>query len=188
MSYLFFSLDVVLQSLRLSCAGVIIAIILQKQKNSHRCYFASKSIVMASLSCSSFIGLVVLSAAGMNPSLMHPLKTPLDLIQIAESVNPIARWSTVFALLLVSLGSGLYQLNRFLSARDDERNAIKTKLEALRKDLSDANAYATKKNAQVKKLQKKLLPLEEGYAFIMASEDVPQHVKEKYFALCKNNK
>ena len=187
MSYLFFSFDVVLQATFFASLGCFIGIIMQKS-DSHRCYFVSKAIVMSSLSCASFLVFVVLIAAVMNPSLMHPLRTPLDLIQVAESANPIARWSTVFALLLVSLASGLFQLNRFLSARDHERKTMKTKLEALRKDLSDANAYATKKNAQVKKLQKKLLPLEEGYAFIMASEDVPQHVKEKYFALCKNNK
>nr|CRY94788.1 hypothetical protein [uncultured prokaryote] len=180
MSYLFFSLDVILQSLCLSCSGILIAIILQKQKNSHRCYFVSKGLVMASLSCSICIGLVVLCAAFMNPTLMHPLKTPFDLIQVAESLNPITKWCSVFTLIVVALGSGLYQLIFFLSAREDERNAMKTKL----KRLSGSKAYATRMNTKAKKFKKELSSLEAGYAFIMSSEDVPQHVKDEYFKRC----
>ena len=172
--FIHFFLDLLIQALLLANFGLLVSFYLDRQNTPAAKLFALVVRKTAFL-FSAFLVLGFLVAAWQFPEIVRPLKTPVDLMTSIVAVPAEVSLSLSITLIVVLFVPIVVYLRKVIAGQERDRAEVRK-----------AKAQHTKDVGQLKKLRKDRRDaeaLEKVYAYVMAHNEVPQHVKDEVYRL-----
>lgn len=191
MSFDAFALEVIFQALLLLNILQIGAILLKrlakkvKDQSSNLAaamYYSSIVFFYASYAFCLFFAAVVLWIGFQYPELRHPLRSPLDFLLVKEEVSSESLRGLLSSLISVVLLMALVPgFRKLLHDRQRERQQNSE----LREKFKNASGYAARRSEDGKSWRNEKQGYDEAIALVLASDEVPEALREKVFQLTK---